>query len=124
MNPIQDKVSSIESSIENSPFTKALPMIVNVPTDPKGHAEIYIDEFMVAVVDIDDNTTRANKTVHLEIHTIGRLLLSHNPTARKDFISSKKLTAEAGQSETKRNLGWNINTRNISIALPKDKVTA
>ena len=97
-------------------------MIVNVPTDPKVHAEIYIDEFMVAVVDIDDNATRANKAVPLEIHTIGRPLLSHNPTARKDFISSEKLTAEVGQSETKLSLGWNIITRNIFIALPKIKL--
>ena len=36
-------------------------MIVKVPNDPKGHAEIYIDNFMVVVVDIDDNATRANK---------------------------------------------------------------
>ena len=71
-------------------------MIVNVSTDPKGHAEIYIDDFMVAVVDIDDNATRANKGVPLVIHTMERPLLSHEPNPRKDLISIEKLTAEAG----------------------------
>ena len=43
---------------------------------------------------------------------------------RKDLISEEKLAAEAGQSEIKRNLGWNINTRSLIIALPDDKATA
>ena len=36
---------------------------------------------------------------------MGRPLLSHELNPRKDLISSEKLTAEADQSETKRNLG-------------------
>ena len=124
VSPIQDKVPPIESSKEDSPFLQALPMIVKVPHDPKGHAEIYIDVFMVAAVDINDNASRTNKAVPLAIHTMGRPLLSHEPTPRKDFISSEKLAAEAGQSELQRNLGWNINTRKLTIALPDDKATA
>ena len=99
-------------------------MIVNVPTDPKVHAEIYIDEFMVAVVDIDDNATRTNKAVPLAIHTMGRPFILHEPTPRKFFISSEKLAVEASQSEMQRNLGWNINIRKLTIALPDNKATA
>ena len=95
-SPIQHKVPPIDSPTGDSPFSQALPMIVNVPNDPKGHAEIYIDDFMVAVVDINDNASRANKAVPLAIHTMGRPLLSQEPTPRKDFISSEKLAAEAG----------------------------
>ena len=124
MSPIQDKVPPSESSTEDYPFSQALPMIVKVPHDPKGHAEIYIEDFMVAVVDINDNATRANKSVPLAIHTLGRPLLSHEPTPREDSISSEKLAAEAGQCERQRNLGWNINTRHLTIALPDDKATA
>ena len=90
-------------------------MIVKFPHDPKGHAEIYINDFMVAVVDINNNASRANKAVPLAIHTMGRPLLSHKPTPRKDFICSEKLAAKAGQSEMQRNLGWDINTRNLTI---------
>ena len=96
VSPIQDKVSPIESLTGDSPFSQALPMIVKVPHDPKSHAEIYIDDFMVAVVDINGNVSRANKAVPLAIHTMGRPLLSHEPTPRKDLISSEKMTAEAG----------------------------
>ena len=65
-------------------------MIVKVPRDPKDRAELNIDDFMVAVVDINGNASRANKAVPLAIHTMGRPLLSHEPTPRKDFISSEK----------------------------------
>ena len=54
---------------------------------------------------------------------MGRPLLSHEPTPRNDFIYSEKLAAKAGQSEMQRNLGWDINTRNLTIALPDDKAT-
>ena len=76
ISPIQDKVLSIESPTEYSPLSKALPMIVDVPTNPKGHVEIYTDDFMIAVDDIDDKITRAKETVHSTIHTMGRPLLS------------------------------------------------
>ena len=37
ISPIQDKVPPIESQTEDSPFAKVIPMIEDVPTDPKGH---------------------------------------------------------------------------------------
>ena len=123
ISPIQDQVPPIESPNEDSPFAQALLIIVDVPTDQKVHAKIYIDDFMVVVVDIDDNATRTNKAIHFAIHIMGRPF-SHEPTTRKYLISSEKLAAEAGQNEIKRNLGWNINTRNLSIALPTDKAKA
>ena len=76
LSPIQDKVPPIESPTEDLPFSPSLSMIVKVPNDPKGHAEIYIDDFIVTVVDINNNASRANKAVSLAIHTIGRPLLS------------------------------------------------
>ena len=39
-SPIQHNVPPIDSTTDDSPFSQALPMIVNVPNDPKGHAEI------------------------------------------------------------------------------------
>ena len=109
---------------EDLPFEKSHPLIVDVPCDPRGHAEIYIDDFMVAYVDIGDNNIRANKAVPLAIHVVGRPLFPLEIIPRKDLISEEKLAAEAGQSEIKRNLGWNINTRSLVIALPDNKAKA
>ena len=95
-----------------------------MPCDPRGHAEIYIDDIMVACVDIGNNNIRANKAVPLAIHVVGRPLLPFEVISRKDLISEEKFTEEAGQSEIKRNLGWNINTRSLIIALPDDKAKA
>ena len=116
-SPIQDKIPTIKTLSEDLPFEKSLPLIVDVPCDPRGHAEIYIDDFMVACVDIGDNNIRANKAVPLAIHVVGRPLLPLEVIPRKDLISAEKLEAEAGQSEIKRNLGWNINTRSLVIAI-------
>ena len=105
-------------------FENAHPLIVDVSYDPRGHAEIYIDDFMVACVDIGNNNIRANKAVPLAIHVVGRPLLPLEVILRKYLIFEETLAAEAGQSEIKRNIGWNINTRSLIIALSDDKATA
>ena len=79
---------------------------------------------MVTCVDIGNNNIRANNAVPLAIYVVGRPLLPLEVIPRKDLISEEKLAAEAGQSEIKRNLGWNINTRSLVIALPDDKATS
>ena len=94
VSPIQDKVPPIESLTGNLPFSKSLPMIVDVPTPLKFHAELYIDDFMIAVVDIDGNATRSNKSVPLEIHTMGIPLIYEEPTPKKE---------QPKQSRVKRN---------------------
>ena len=83
---------------------KALPVIMNVPSNPKGYAEIYIAVFVLVVVHIKDITFRTNKAVPLTIHVIGRPLLSQEPIIRKYPISHEKLVTEAGQSELKPSL--------------------
>ena len=57
---------------DDLPFEKAHPLIVDVPCDPRGHAETYINDFIVAVVDIGNNNIRANKAVPLAIHVMER----------------------------------------------------
>ena len=123
-SPIQDKIPKIETLSDDLSFEKLYPLIVDVPCGLRGHAEIYIDNFLIAVVDIGNNNIRANKIVPLAIHVMGRPLLQHELIPKKYLISAKKLAAEAGQSEIKRNLGWNINIRSLVIALPDDKATA
>jgi hypothetical protein len=39
----------------------------------------------------------------------------------KDLISTKKFIAEERMEEQKTILGWNINTKSLSISLPPDK---
>ena len=121
---IQDKIPAITTLSDDLPFADAHPLIVDVPCDPRGHAEIYIDDFIVTCVDIGNNTIRANKAVSLAIHVVERPLLPLELIPRKDFISEEKLAAKADQSEIKRNLGWNINTIYLIIALPDDNATS
>ena len=64
---------------------------MNVPLNLKGHVEIYIDDFMVTIVDIKDNVVWVNKTILLAIHVIRIILLSQELIPRKDIISDEDL---------------------------------
>lgn len=69
-SPIQDKIPIMETLSDDLPFEKSHPLIVNVPYDPRSHVEIYIDDFMVTVVDIGTNNIRTNKAIPLAIHVM------------------------------------------------------
>ena len=114
----------METLSDDLPFEEAYPLIVDVPCDPRGHAEIFIDDFTIACVDTGNNNIRANKAVPLAVHVVGRPLLPLEVIPRKELIYEEKLAAEAGQSEIKRNVGWTINTRSLIITLLDDKSTA
>ena len=57
--------------------------------DPRGHVEINIDNLMVAVVDIGNNSICANKAVPLAIHVMGRPLMQRELIPRKGLISEE-----------------------------------
>ena len=88
-SPIQDKIPTITTLSDDLPFADAHPVIVDVPCDLRGHAEIYIDDFIVVFVDIGDNNIRANKAVPLATHVVGRPLLPLEVIPRKYLISEE-----------------------------------
>ena len=86
----------MEMLSDDLPFEEAYPLIVDVPCDPRGHAEIFIDDFTIACVDTGNNNIRANKAVPLAVHVVGRPLLPLEVIPRKELIYEEKLAAEAG----------------------------
>ena len=59
----------------------------------------------------------------LTIHTLCRPLDPDEPVPRENPLALNKLLAEGGLSEVKIILGWEINTRTLTIALPLHKHT-
>jgi hypothetical protein len=103
------------------PLSHGLELDVDIPFDKFGKIEIYIDDGITIIPDIDDNATRGTNAMALAIHTICRPLATLEPIKREDCLSLSKLAEEGTLSETAIVLGWLINTRKLTISLPADK---
>ena len=105
-------------------FEPGLEVSVEMPDDCKGKADVYIDDIISCTVDEGDNLRR------LEIAPCTVLeAVAHNATGdtfikRQHFISDEKNEAEGAAEEIKICLGWEINTRSLTIALPSHKFIA
>ena len=64
---------------------------------------------------------RARAAVPLEIHIIKRLSDKEEHISRKDLVSEDKLISEEALEEVKVDLGWELSTRKLIIALPEHK---
>ena len=74
--------------------------------------------------DIGDNAERCAAAVPLAVHLISRPTDPAEPIPRDDILSLKKLAGEGKMEEIKIILGWEINTRALTISLPEAKYVA
>jgi hypothetical protein len=108
----------------DTPFTPFLPLVVNIPINDKGKDDIYIDDTIFVVPDINDNLERGVKAAPLAINTFARPVTQLEPIPRKPLISMKHFLAEASFKESKTVLGWIINTRSLTAHQPPNKLIA
>ena len=74
--------------------------------------------------DTPDAIPRLSSATPLVIHTLCRPLADYEPIPREKPLTLNKLLAKGGLSETKTILGWDIDTRRLTIALPNHKFIA
>jgi hypothetical protein len=110
--------SILDSSV---PFTQALPLDIELEPDDSGKVDIFIDDGIAITPDIGSNRYRAIQSMLLAIHVLCRPLDQHEPIIREDCLSLGKLMEEGSLSEIFTILGWNVNTRDLTIALPPKK---
>jgi len=91
--------------------------------DDWGKVDIFIVDGIVITPDLHSNRDRAVPSLLLAIHTLCRPTDPSEPIAREDCLSLGKLAEEGKLSERFTVLGWDINTRCLTIALPKKKFT-
>jgi hypothetical protein len=105
------------------PFAKGLKLIVDIPVDPRGITDVYIDDLVSLMVDVEesDNLVRCNRAPLLGIDTLFRPLDQNKPIPRETMEAMKKLEAEALLQEIKTILGWEIDFRRLLIKLPNNK---
>ena len=127
-----------------SPYADVIPtpqrLEDDVPFGIAEEADVSLDESCTCGVDgyIDDGITvalntpetkgliaRAAQAVTMALFLIFRpLAKTIEAIVRPDILSVRKMLAEGGLHELVIFLGWSINTRRLTVALPEDKYLA
>jgi hypothetical protein len=106
---------------DDIPFGIGKDLIVDIPVDSRGTVDLYIDDFCGLTVNIDDNATRLKRAPLLVLVSAAREVAEIEPLPCDDIEARPKLIAEAGLTEIKTFLGWLIDFRPMTIALPNNK---
>jgi hypothetical protein len=99
-------------------------LIVEIPINPRGTVDLYIDDFCGLTVDIDNNATRLERAPLLALRSAAREGAEIEPLPCNDIAALQKLIPETGLSEIKTILGWLLDFCQIIIALPDNKFHA
>jgi len=120
-DPVSDLIDPPLSLPEDKTYCQAKELSVPLPENSLGYVDVFIDDNIGVVLDLDDNPNRLQKAIPLAIRTISRPLNPKDILPRKDIISMKKYKAEGRLEEVKKVLGWILNSRSLKISLPTDK---
>jgi hypothetical protein len=108
---------------DDVPFATGRELIVDVPVDPRGYTDMYIDDTTGLTVDLPrtKNADRLEASIPLAIKTAACPSDINEPIPREKMVAKDKLVAEGGLAETKVILGWFFNFRTLTISLPEHK---
>ena len=124
--PCQHLVPPMILIDDSIPFAEGAEQIVDIPINPRGTGDIYIDDFIETTIVMEgtDNVVRCERATLLAIDVTARPKHINEPIPREDFEARNKLSAEAGLEELKTVLGWLIDTRRLLLSLPHNKFVA
>jgi hypothetical protein len=120
-SPHYSKIPTPSYLNEDIPFTQAEDLDVDIPFDPSGRIDDFIDDGIAVVPDIGNSKDRGVAAILLAIHTLCRPIDPDEPILREDCLSVDKLQEEGMMSEVVIILGWKINTRLLTLSLPSKK---
>ena len=83
-----------------------------------------MDDFIDAIMTVGctrKNWKRLAGAALLSLHVLGRPIFPDEPLSRDDMVALNKLQAEGRLREQQIVLGWDANTRNLTVRLPDDK---
>jgi len=96
---------------DENPFHSAKSLAVQIPSNDIGKVDYYNDDSIGVALDVNDNPTRVSAVVPLATHAFSHPLNNEDPIPRNKIIFLKKFRAEGRMEESKKVLGWIINTR-------------
>ena len=107
-------------------FAEGKYLIIDVPVDARGTADVYIDDTNALTLDAKEsnNIQRLEQATFLAIHSAAQENHNNEPIPRKEMAALANLLAEVGAEEIKIIMVWILNFRTLTIALPKKKYVA
>ena len=120
------KIPAGEELDESIAFGEGRDLVVDVPVNPRGQVDDYIDDLITLNLDLpgSDYNLRSERAVLLAIEVVARKIDSEEPIPRELLTALKKLIAEARPEELKIILGWLYNFRELIVSLPFNKSIA
>ncbi len=111
---------------DNIPFADGRELIVDIPVNPRGKADVYIDDTTGLTVDIpgSKNVERMAAAIPLAIEVAARPNDPNETIPHEKMVAEDKLKVEGGMLETKVILGWLFNFRSLTVSLPEHKYIA
>ncbi len=124
-SPHQHRIPTASTMDPSIPFAKARPMMVNVPLEPHGKCDQYIDDTATVGIDHDEESRkRLEAAMMLATFIVAREVAEDEGVIRDDIMSFEKMQAEGGLEETIMLLGWILDTRRLLVSLPENKYIA
>ncbi len=98
-------------------------LIVDVPVDPCGYADVYISNTTGLTIDLPGtrNADRLESAIPLAIEVAAWPNHVNEPIPREPMVAQEKLKAEGGLAETTIILGWHFNFCTLTVTLPEQK---
>jgi hypothetical protein len=112
---------------DDIPFAQGRTLLMTDPEVAKevGRSDVYVDD--ICTIGLLNSTLAEEKlkfATLLALEAVGRPTDNHLSSAaitRDNLVSLDKLRAEAGLSETKTLLGWELDTRRLTVQLTQEK---
>ena len=101
-------------------------LAVDIPVDKStSRTDCFIDDLIQVVLDTPDNLERDALAPPLAVHATTRPHAgAEEPVARRNLLGDDKLKAEGRHAELQTVLGWDMDCRSFTVALPPDKYAA
>ena len=111
---------------DDAPFGQGILPAVELPIHSTSRKDCFIDDIIAVFLDTIANRRREGHVVPLAVHLMSRPHAGddHEPVVRRPLLAPDKLSAEGRPCEVQIVLGWEVNTRRLTVALPFDKFTA
>ena len=124
-NPDQPNTPTPKILPPDTPMALAHDMAV-LPPPTSGRVDVFIDDLINVFLDTVANRAKQPHVVPLAAYITNRPHAgdANEPIPRRPILSIPKLIAEGTPAEIQIVLGWLINTRRLTVALPDDKFLA
>jgi hypothetical protein len=123
-SPAQHLVLNKIVLANDAPFGIGWDLIIDIPVNPRGIVDLYIDDFVGLSVDINNTAVHLEQAPLLVVGSTAREVSRVKPLPRNDMEARPKLIAEIGLTKQKTILGWLLDFCLMMIALPDNKFHA